>query len=186
VEDENFTTNHSHSFRRVYTVALDAWSGPFRMHNPRPCPPELKQATTLEFADRTSSEWCDELTSNGQGDDYNWGFRIYRTIYTPESDEGRFKNHTEAVIVACHGVHPFSKKIALTAVNTRLCQRHEDLVCTSALRMFRRRGFRQRTASERLPKPAALAKIEDGNHRRRRSVRRRTTDGNPEIFSGLD
>jgi hypothetical protein len=63
------------------------------MPNPHPTPQALEQASASEFADRDSGKWCSELKLHGEGEEYNWGFRIYRTVYTLESDEGRPKSH---------------------------------------------------------------------------------------------
>lgn len=54
-------------------------------------PPALFDAAR-EFGDRESGQWCSQLKTSGTGSNCEWGFRIYRTIYTPESDTGR-PNH---------------------------------------------------------------------------------------------
>ena len=63
------------------------------MQNPHPLPPALERASTIKCGSHGAGQWCRELWTNGEGEDYNWGFRIYRTIYTPESDRGRLQAH---------------------------------------------------------------------------------------------
>nr|OQO28196.1 hypothetical protein B0A51_03984 [Rachicladosporium sp. CCFEE 5018] len=39
------------------------------------------------YGDRQAGRWCRELTTHGLGDELHWGFQIYRTVYSPGSDE---------------------------------------------------------------------------------------------------
>ena len=56
--------------------------------NTLPSPADLKRAAGSEFANRPSGQWCNELECYGVGEDFTWGFRVYRTVYTPDSDRG--------------------------------------------------------------------------------------------------
>ncbi|GAB7323973.1 hypothetical protein MBLNU13_g07382t2 [Cladosporium sp. NU13] len=47
----------------------------------------LDQASKAEDAGENARQWCGELSLYGQGEDRNWGFHIYRTVYTHGSDE---------------------------------------------------------------------------------------------------
>jgi hypothetical protein len=49
---------------------------------------ELGSGYNVELANSEACRWTSELHCYGQGEDYNWGFRIYRTTYTTESDRG--------------------------------------------------------------------------------------------------
>jgi hypothetical protein len=49
----------------------------------------LIEAATAGRIGKTSQRWCSELRTNGQGEQCTWGFRIYRTVYTPGSDDGK-------------------------------------------------------------------------------------------------
>lgn len=49
---------------------------------------ELGSRYNVELASSEACRWTSELHCYGQGEDYNWGFRIYRTTYTTESDRG--------------------------------------------------------------------------------------------------
>lgn len=42
----------------------------------------------VQLASSCALRWSSQLRCYGTGEDDNWGFRIYRTIYTPESDRG--------------------------------------------------------------------------------------------------
>jgi hypothetical protein len=49
----------------------------------------LGSGYNTELASSEASRWISELRFYGSGHEENWGFRIYRTTYTPESDRGR-------------------------------------------------------------------------------------------------
>jgi hypothetical protein len=56
---------------------------------PTPVDLALDKASMVEDAEENARQWCGELSLLGQGEDRNWGFHIYRTVYTPGSDEGK-------------------------------------------------------------------------------------------------
>lgn len=49
----------------------------------------LREAASAGRTGKTSQHWCSELRTSGEGEQYTWGFRIYRTVYTPGSDDGK-------------------------------------------------------------------------------------------------
>jgi hypothetical protein len=49
----------------------------------------LREAADAGHTGKTSQRWCEELCTNSQGEQCTWGFRIYRTVYTPGSDDGK-------------------------------------------------------------------------------------------------
>jgi hypothetical protein len=49
----------------------------------------LNEAANAGHTSKTSQRWCSELFTHGQGEQCTWGFRIYRTVYTPGSDDGK-------------------------------------------------------------------------------------------------
>jgi hypothetical protein len=61
------------------------------MRNPHPTPLALQRVFTVEGGSDESVWRCGELCMYGEGEHYNWGFRIYRTVYTPGSDRGKLQ-----------------------------------------------------------------------------------------------
>jgi hypothetical protein len=59
---------------------------------PTPAHLALRESCRGELVDSEVRRRCSQLRCYGQGEEYNWGFRIYRTTYTPGSDKG-----TEAI-----------------------------------------------------------------------------------------
>jgi len=49
----------------------------------------LGSGYNVELASSEARRWAADLRTYGEGEESNWGFRIYRTTYTPESDRGR-------------------------------------------------------------------------------------------------
>lgn len=57
--------------------------------DPTPASIALHEACRGELVGSEVRHRCKQLRRYGQGEECNWGFRIYRTTYTPESDRGR-------------------------------------------------------------------------------------------------
>jgi hypothetical protein len=55
----------------------------------------LREAADAGHTGKTSQRWCEELCTNGQGEQCTWGFHVYRTVYTPESNDGKQQQSAE-------------------------------------------------------------------------------------------
>ena len=54
-----------------------------------PASDTLCSGYNVELASSEACRWSSQLRCYGQGKEENWGFRIYRTTYTPGSDRGK-------------------------------------------------------------------------------------------------
>ncbi|OQO11491.1 hypothetical protein B0A48_03218 [Cryoendolithus antarcticus] len=90
-----FPTDHKdHIDVKVVDVEIDAkdynppyaegwlWAAPWELLQHA----DLRQAIS-DYGDTDAGKWCDEVLLYGTGEQLNWGFRVYRTVYTPDFDD---------------------------------------------------------------------------------------------------